>query len=166
MNASPSNPNQAARERLVDLGGRMAQDLGFSRIAGQLLAYLYLTNGECSLDRIQEDLGLSKAAASIAARQLESMGLLRRVWKPGDRRNYYRTADNLGEVFRDGLISMLRRKLEQAGAELDQTHEMTRGSADGDGDAQFLAGRIQRARDLSRRANRILNSRIRRYLAR
>jgi DNA-binding transcriptional regulator GbsR (MarR family) len=157
---------QQVRANLVELGGRTAQDLGFSRIAGQILVSLYLTDGDCSLDQIEEDLGLSKASASIAARQLESMGLLKRCWHQGDRRSFYRTADNLAEVFREGMVAVLRRKLEQADGELNHALALMEGAGGASDRDGFLLKRIKRARLLGDRANRLLNSRIARYFIR
>lgn len=158
---------EEARLRLVEEGGRAAQDLGIGRIPGQILVYLYLSDGERSLDQIEADLGLSKAAASGATRQLEGLGFLKRVWRRGDRRVYFRTADNLGEVFREGLVAVARRKVESISNELDRTTRMM--DEDGcpdDPEIRFLSNRIKRAKDLSDRANKILNSRILRYLSR
>jgi len=152
------------RTNLVELGGRTAQDLGFSRIAGQILLFLYLTDGDCPLEQIEEDLGLSKASVSIAARQLESMGLLKRSWHQGDRRSFYRTADNLGEVFREGMVAVLRRKLDQAGGDLSGSLAKLE-QVESDEEIAFLSGRVKRAKSLRDRADRILSSRILRYLA-
>ncbi len=57
------------RARLVELAGRTTQELGMGRIIGQVLGDVYLTDGESSLDDIGNNLGLSKAAVSIAARR-------------------------------------------------------------------------------------------------
>lgn len=168
MTQSRNTPAVAAevRSNLVDLGGRTAQDLGFSRIAGQILVFLYLTDGDCPLDQIEEELGLSKASVSIAARQLESMGLLKRCWRQGDRRSFYRTADNLGDVFREGMVAVLRRKLDQAGGDLSDALAKLEQVQDQGGEIKFLSGRIQRAKSLRDRADRLLNSRIVKYFIR
>lgn len=155
-----------ARMRLVDAGGRAAQDLGFGRILGQIVVYLYLSDGERSLDQIEGELGVSKAASSGATRQLEALGLLRRCWRQGDRKVYYRTADNLGEVFRDGLVALMRRRIESISMELERTEELIREEgANGDPDLRFLTSRIRRAKDLSDRAEKLLNSRFLRFPA-
>ena len=156
---------QEARMRLVDAGGRAAQDLGTGRILGQILVYLYLWDGPRSLDEIELDLGLSKAAVSGTTRRLEAMGFLKRSWRQGDRKVYYRTVDNLADLFRDGMVSVLRRKVEQTGGELDTAAAMLE-LVESDPDAQFLLGRIRRASALRRRIDRILGSRLLRYLAR
>ena len=75
---------------------------------GQVLGDIYMTDGDSSLDDIGRRLDLSKAAVSIAARQLESLGLLQRIWKKGDRRNYYRLIDHLGKALRQGFLEMVR----------------------------------------------------------
>ncbi len=155
------------RMQLVEAGGQTAQELGLNRIQGQTLVYLYLCNGECSLDQIEQSLGLSKAAVSIAARQLEALGLLRRVWKTGDRKRYYRTADNLGQALRDGLLDMLRRKVDQTARILDETVQVLRCDAGADdADLGFLNSRIERSQVLCTRARQVLNSRLLRYLTR
>lgn len=150
-----------ARRQLVETGGRTSQDLGLGRIVGQILVYLYLSDGERSLDDIGEELGLSKAAISVAVRQLESLGLVRRVWKKGDRKKYYRTADNIGTALQQGLLAVVGQKIQVVSDELDRAHTMleeAQGKSRDDGDLQFLAGRVKRARDLEARLEKVLNS--------
>lgn len=158
-------PNEA-RSRLVGLGGQMAQDMGFGRLAGQLLVYLYLQDGPRAMDHIEKDLGLSKAAVSTTARQLEQLGLLKRSYKVGDRRLYFRTADNLGEVLGDGFIAQIQRKVDEASKILRETVATVQAEAGDDADMAFLVSRIQRAKQLSDRTNKFINSRLLRFFAR
>ena len=141
------------RMRLVEVGGRTSQDLGLGRIVGQILVYLYLQDHECSLDEICRDLGLSKAAVSVAARQLESLGFLRRVWRPGDRKSYYRTADNIATALQQGLMTMIHQKTQVVTAELEYVAEMLE-----DPDLKFLRGRVSRARKLGEYSSRFLSN--------
>src|ERR1035437_6674131 len=115
---------QEVRQRLVEVAGRTTQDLGMGRIIGQVLGDIYLTDGDSSLDDIGQHLGLSKAAVSIATRQLESLGLLQRIWKKADRKNYYRIVDHLGVALRQGALELIRGKIRTAGAELDHAEEL------------------------------------------
>ena len=147
--------------RLVEVGGRTSQDLGLGRIVGQILVYLYLRNGDCSLDQIGEDLGLSKASVSVAVRQLESLGLLRRAWKKGDRKGYYRTADDIGSALQNGLLSFIRQKMQAVGTELDYVNKMfdkADTSSNTDPDTQFLYNRIKRAKLLHDQVGQTLES--------
>jgi len=145
----------------VEVGGRTSQDLGLGRIVGQMLVYLYLKEGACSLDQIGQDLGLSKAAVSVAVRQLESLGLLRRSWQKGDRKNYYRTADNIASALQEGLFRFVSQKISVVGSELDQvaaTIEPAAGDGSFDADLRFLHQRVKRAKLLKDRAQSLLNN--------
>ncbi len=149
------------RARLVEVGGRTSQDLGLGRIVGQILVYLYLRNGDCFLDQIGEDLGLSKASVSVAVRQLESLGLLRRSWKKGDRKSYYRTADDIATALQHGLLTFVRQKMQAVGTELEYVNEMFEKadvSSNTDPDTQFLYNRIKRAKLLHDQVGQALES--------
>ena len=157
-----------ARRRLVEVGGRTSQDLGLGRIVGQMLVYLYLRDGEVSLDEIGANLGLSKAAVSVAARQLESLGLLRRSWKKGDRKSYYRTPDNIAMALQQGLFRFVNQRIYAVGSELEHVHSLLESSeadAGRDKESDFLRSRVKRAKQLHDRAARLLNNPLLKMLA-
>lgn len=148
----------------------MSQDLGMGRIVGQILLYLYLSPAEASLDEIGEELGLSKASVSIAARQLESFGFLRRVWRKGDRKSYYQTTDNIVLALRQGLVSFLRQKVLNFGAELDYAltaldSEQAEDNTTEKDDVEFLQQRINRAKQLQGRLESIIENPVVKFLA-
>ena len=155
-----------AKMRLVETGGRTSQELGAGRIVGQVLVFLYLQEQECSLDAMGAELGLSKASVSIAARQLEHLGLVRKVRKSGDRKNYYTSADNIGSALQQGIISIVQQRVQLFGRELDSSLQMVQGAAEkhNSPETEFLQQRISRARKLQRRLNRILGNPLVRFL--
>ena len=158
-----------ARIRLVDTGGRTSQDLGLGRIVGQVLVYLYLQQAECSLDALEQDLGLSKASVSVAARQLESLGLVDRVWVKGERKKYYRSAENIASALQQGLLSRVRQKVQYFGSELDASMELlddVTAGRDNMHDVEFLRQRVTRARKLQKRLDRVLGNPLVRLLTR
>jgi|SRR5581483_3468889 len=73
----------------VDRMGHAAEADGMSPIAGRLFATLVLADSPLSLDELAESLGVSKASVSTDARRLFERGIVERVRKPGDRRDYY-----------------------------------------------------------------------------
>lgn len=151
------------RRRLVDVGGRMSQDLGLGRIVGQILVYLYLRDGECSLDQIGHDLGLSKAAVSIAARQLENLGLLRRSWKKSDRKTYYRTADDIASALQQGLLAFIGQKIQAVAGELDYANgalEEASKVSDASRETEFVFSRVKRAKVLRDKVAGLLDNPI------
>ena len=147
------------KQKLIDSGGRMSQDLGLGRIVGQMLVYLYLSHEAISLDEIGEDLGLSKASVSIAARQLERLGMIVRVWKKGDRKSYYRTADSFIQALQKGLVEYVRLKLQIVGGEIEEAHELLRDiETGGDPELEFLNKRVDRAMKLKKRVERVVEN--------
>jgi DNA-binding transcriptional regulator GbsR (MarR family) len=70
---------------------------GLPPIAGRIFALLLVSEDALSLDQFSDDLGVSKASASTNARLLARFGLIEPVRRPGSRRDYYRTVDDLFE---------------------------------------------------------------------
>lgn len=156
-----------ARMRLVEIGGRTSQDLGAGRIVGQILVFLYLQERESSLDTIGEELGLSKASVSIAVRQLEQLGLARKVWKTGDKKNYFKSADNIASALQQGVLALVRQKIQLFGGELDSTLEIVQcipQDPQTRHEVAFLKQRIERAKKLQKGLDRVLGNPLVRLL--
>lgn len=147
----------AIKSQLVTSGGRLAQEFGFNRVAGEVLACLYLTEGEASLDELEKELHLSKAAVSLGAAQLERMGLVQRVRKKGDRKRYYRSADDIGSALRHGILTFARAKMAVLDADLERAGKELDGLGP-DPKAEFLTSRVARMRKLNRRAESLLEN--------
>jgi len=92
--------------QFVERMGVILSNDGLPRIAGRIFGLLLLHPDEASLDDIAELLGVSKASVSLDARRLEQRGVLVRISRPGDRRDYYRVADDL-------LQQMMRQRLQR-----------------------------------------------------
>lgn len=152
-----STPDTAIWE-MIEAGGRTAQSFGLNRLLGQIYMLLYLSDEPQSLDDITEDLGVSKASVSIACRQLESWGALRKVWKRGDRKDYYRAETDFGTVLNNGLLASISKKLESAKTQIERSLTMLE---DGDVDkarAEFLRARLQEADRYRAKVSGLLNN--------
>ena len=105
-----------ANQQFIEKMGLFFEADGAPRISGRILGLLLLTPGDCSLDDLAEELQVSKASVSTNARLLESWGAVERTSRPGDRRDYYRIAD-------DVEARMLERRLERMRAVRDLIEE-------------------------------------------
>lgn len=83
--------------RFTDRVASLFEHDGLPPIAGRIFALLLLSEEARSLDQLSEDLGVSKASASTNARLLSQFGLIEPVRRPGSRRDFYRTVDDLFE---------------------------------------------------------------------
>lgn len=72
--------------------GLLVEADGLPRIGGRLFGLLILSDQPRSLDDLADALGVSKASISTDARRLLERGVVDRVTRPGDRRDYYRLA--------------------------------------------------------------------------
>jgi DNA-binding transcriptional regulator GbsR (MarR family) len=89
-----------AYRRFVDDTGLLLESAGMPRIAGQILGWLLVCEPEeQSLNDLSEALSISKASASTTTRLLTQFGLIERAVLPGDRRDYYRVADDAWHRF-------------------------------------------------------------------
>lgn len=78
--------------------GRHFEADGVPRIGGRLYAYLLLQDEPCSLGQLSDALSVSKASISTNARLLVQWGLVERVTRPGDRRDFYAPAADLART--------------------------------------------------------------------
>jgi DNA-binding transcriptional regulator GbsR (MarR family) len=110
----------ARKQQFVERMGLMTEADGLPRIAGRIFGYLLLTPGECSLDELAAALGVSRASVSNDARRLAQMGLIERRSRPGDRRDYYRSAP---EAFRHSIEARIE-GLRRFHALIDEAHSL------------------------------------------
>src|SRR5262245_19426612 len=79
------------------------------RVAGRLFGFLLPSADPQSLDALASQLGVSKASISINARMLEEKGVVERVGRQADRRDYYRISDDILERTLEQRIARIRR---------------------------------------------------------
>jgi len=113
-----------AAKTFIDRMGHAAESDGFSPIAGRLFGVLLLSAEPLSLDELAETLGVSKASVSTDARRLLERGIVERVSRPGDRRDYYELApDFFAQIIRS-RISRWRRLHDLARAMKQESPEL------------------------------------------
>lgn len=148
----------SAKWEMVEAGGRTSQSFGLSRLFGQIYTYLYLSPEAQSLDELAEGLGVSKASVSIASRQLESWGAVRKVWKRGDRKDYYEAETDFRRLISGGLLGALNKKLDSARNQIQRSLQLI-DEPDGTADAhlKFLRQRLEEAEVRRARIEKLLN---------
>jgi outer membrane protein TolC len=82
-------------DAFVERMARVTAMEGFPHIGGRIFGLLLVSDGDLCLDEIAARLAVSKGSISSDARRLEQRGLLECVRRAGDRRDYYRVADDL-----------------------------------------------------------------------
>jgi DNA-binding transcriptional regulator GbsR (MarR family) len=87
----------------------IAEQDGFPRIAGRIMGFLLLHEGPYTLDELAEEVRISKTSASTNARLLEQHGIIERVTRAGDRRDFYRLSEDHWEKMFDVVMKRMKR---------------------------------------------------------
>lgn len=93
-------PEEAAKRCMIDASVQIANLMGRSDAAGALMVSLFMADGPLSMDELVEVTGYSKSTVSTNMTHLENKGIVRRIRKPGDKRNYYVITQNIDETFK------------------------------------------------------------------
>jgi DNA-binding transcriptional regulator GbsR (MarR family) len=120
---------EEVEDRFVDLWDTMSSLWGISPTMARIHGLLYITGGARSMDDIMDRLAISRGNVSMNLSKLVEWGLVRRVHKRGDRRDYYESLSDVWEMFTlvaaqrkrreiDPIISTLRRCREMLSPEM------------------------------------------------
>lgn len=115
-----------SRSEFAQLLGRTAQAFGVPPSVGQIYGLLYLSDRPLSLDEIADALDLSKASASVGARQLEALHAVRVSSKSDDRRDYWEASLEPQEVLQKMMSSVLAPRLANAHNRLEGLVDLMR----------------------------------------
>ncbi|MDD2236878.1 MAG: hypothetical protein PHP44_02895 [Kiritimatiellae bacterium] len=151
-------PLESATYEMIEAGGRTAQTFGFNRLFGQIYMLLFMSPEPACLDVIAESLGISKASASIACRQLESWGVLHKVWMKGDRKDYYEAITDISQIVNNGLLASVNKKLVSAQYQIQRSRSLLEESRENSERVAFLKQRLAQAEKYRARLEALLNN--------
>jgi DNA-binding transcriptional regulator GbsR (MarR family) len=134
--ATPAERELWESERIVsDAIGRLMVLWGFKRNMGRVWTLLYLSNEPLTAFVLRERLQLSAGAISMTLNELARWGVVHKVWRQGDRHDYYEAESSLWkmisrvlrerelaevvlaiEAFEDALSALQRRSDKGAGS--------------------------------------------------
>src|SRR5687768_6361889 len=112
-NTVPVSPQQnlrTAQDTFIRRWGEMGQTWGINRTMGEIHAFLYITGQPQCTDDVMERLHISRGNASMSLRALCDWGIIRRLHKRGERREYFESLGDVWEMF--SLIAAERKRRE------------------------------------------------------
>lgn len=111
--AAPVSPQQnlsTAQDTFIRRWGEMGQTWGINRTMGEIHAFLYITGQPQCTDDVMERLNISRGNASMSLRALCDWGIIRRLHKRGERREYFESLGDVWEMF--SIIAAERKRRE------------------------------------------------------
>ena len=91
-----------------EMGGRW----GVNRTVGQIYALLFLSPQALNADEIAQTLGFSRSNVSMGIKELQSWRLVSMTHKPGDRREYFQSLEDVWDIFRVLMEEKRKREID------------------------------------------------------
>jgi DNA-binding transcriptional regulator GbsR (MarR family) len=109
----------------VEHWGMMARAWGINPTMGELFALLYITGTDWTADELKEWLRVSRGNVSMNLRELLAWGVVRKLHRPGERRELYRAETEVWTLFRRILRERKRRELDPTLTVLDRISRLS-----------------------------------------
>ncbi|MCA9245116.1 MAG: hypothetical protein KDA32_14250, partial [Phycisphaerales bacterium] len=105
-------PREQARNLLVRRWSEMSGYWGISRTMAEIHALLFVSPTALCTDDIMDQLKISRGNTSMNVRALVDWGLIRRLHKLGDRKEYFEADTDIWRMFETILRERRRREVE------------------------------------------------------
>jgi DNA-binding transcriptional regulator GbsR (MarR family) len=126
------DPLREAELLAADAIGDVIEHWGFRKALGRVWTVLYLDTEPLPAAELAERLSMSAGAVSTTLTELQRWGVVRRVWKPGERKEYFEAETDFWKMISKVvsererfLADSVRARLEQA---RDRAERGTRGA--------------------------------------
>ncbi len=136
-------------EEFIGLWRSMSSLWGISPTMAEIHGLLFITGAALSMDDIMSRLSISRGNVSMNLSKLAEWGLVRRVHKRGDRRDYYESLSDVWEMFTLVAAQRKRREIDPILNTLRQCRDrLLPQSLGGSADNEQAADRRRRVNDL------------------
>ena len=105
-------------EQFIEVWGAMGVLWGINRSMARVHAYMMVQEGEVDLDTISKELNISRGNASMCLKELRNWRVIHRVFKSGERKDYYRVEENSWKVYYNIMVERKKREFDPAVAAL------------------------------------------------
>jgi len=149
--------NEKLIDDFIETWGAMGSAWGINNSVARVHGLLIITDRAWCIDEIVERLKISKSNVSTSLKELRSWNVIRRTFKPGDRREFYACEPNAWEMLFN--IMRQRKKMEFDPVLTGVTETFRKASDDPDGIAVERLGQMKKMLDtFNKLANIALSS--------
>lgn len=125
--SNEQDPLGQARSSFVQGWAALGSSWGVSRTMAMTHALLLISEESLSTDEVMAELGISRGNANTTLRELIGWGLVRRVVRLGERREYFEAEQDVWTIFCTVARERKRREIEPALALLEACCAQTKG---------------------------------------
>ncbi len=141
--AMGTTPRREIEDRVMQEWAELATAWGVSPVLGRIHGLLLLNGQPMTAEEICERLQISRASASVQLNATLDWGLARRLFVPGDRRQYYQADQDHWSWFRRAAIVRKRREFDPVVERLGEALATARAAAQGDAELVGLSDRVE-----------------------
>src|SRR2546429_6324918 len=135
-----------AQDLFVRRWGEMGQTWGINRTMAEIHALCYITAQPLCTDDVMERLNISRGNASMSLRALCDWGIVRRLHKRGERREFFESLGDVWEMFSIIAAERKRREMDPVLETIKQCQQMLDESSIGKSAAKREAVQLTRQR--------------------
>lgn len=144
--------NQQLIDQFIEIWGAMGNSWGVNNSVARVHGLLIITDRSWCIDEIVERLKLSKSNVSTSLKELRSWNVIRKVFKPGDRREFYTCEPNAWEMLFNIMRQRKQREFDPVMAGVAHTYSQAREHPDG-----IAVERLKQMKNMLDTFNRLTN---------
>src|SRR5258706_4769522 len=137
---------RTAQDLFIRRWGEMGQTWGINRTMAEIHALCYIVGQPVCTDDVMERLNISRGNASMSLRALCDWGIIRRLHKRGERREYFESLTDVWEMFSIIAAERKRREMDPVLETIRQCRQMLSESALGKSAAKQQPVQLTRQR--------------------
>src|SRR5690242_10039571 len=137
---------RSAQDTFIRRWGEMGQTWGINRTMAEIHALLYICATPLCTDDVMERLNISRGNASMSLRALCDWGIIRRMHKRGERREYFESLSDVWEIFSIIAAERKRREMDPVLETIKQCQQMLGEASIGKSGARQEAVQLTRQR--------------------
>ncbi len=111
---------EEAKQKFIESWGRLGSEWGINRTMAQVHALLLITPQELTTEEIMEELKISRGNANMTLRDLIGWGLVEKLHKAGERKEYFFADKDVWNIARQVAKERRKRELEPVLKVLDE----------------------------------------------
>ena len=124
VGANPQQQLRVAQDLFIRRWGEMGQTWGINRTMAEIHALLYICATPLCTDDVMERLNISRGNASMSLRALCDWGIIRRMHRRGERREYFESLSDVWEMFSIIAAERKRREMDPVLETIKQCQQM------------------------------------------
>ncbi len=118
---------EEAKSKFIQAWGTLGSAWGINKAMGQIHALLLISEEALSTEEIMEELQISRGNANMNIRGLIDWGIVNKVYKPGERKEYFTAGKDILELARQVSRERRRREIEPVMKVLDEVQSISEG---------------------------------------